>query len=185
MCGLAKGTFWAEGRDNPNRKRNETHETLHARARRCAPPRASWTGTKVLKCWGRNANGATEIPSLANGKAFRKVSCHSFACCAVREDPGGDDDVSFRESPSSACGGERSDGRARLPSLSSLALLCSLHLSTSRTNKPTVSYPREKTKLTETSLTRARGAVQGRVLGQERPQPGARERLYQRRNKVL
>ena len=30
-------------RCNPNRKRNETHETLLARARRCAPPRARWT----------------------------------------------------------------------------------------------------------------------------------------------
>ena len=29
-----------QARDNPNRKRNETHEALLARARRCAPPRA-------------------------------------------------------------------------------------------------------------------------------------------------
>ena len=32
-----------KARDGPNRKRNETHETLLARARRCAPPRARWT----------------------------------------------------------------------------------------------------------------------------------------------
>ena len=32
-------------RYNPNRKRNETNETLLARARRCAPPRARWAGT--------------------------------------------------------------------------------------------------------------------------------------------
>ena len=29
---------------NPNCKKNETNETLLARARRCAPPRARWTG---------------------------------------------------------------------------------------------------------------------------------------------
>ena len=36
---------------NPNRKKNETHETLLARARRCAPPRARWTGI-VRNSWG-------------------------------------------------------------------------------------------------------------------------------------
>ena len=30
-------------RDNPNRKRNETHETVLARVRRCAPPRTRST----------------------------------------------------------------------------------------------------------------------------------------------
>ena len=33
-------------RDNPNRKRNETHEASLARARRCAPRRAGWTGAE-------------------------------------------------------------------------------------------------------------------------------------------
>ena len=32
-----------KARDDPNRKRNETHETLLARTRCCAPPRARWT----------------------------------------------------------------------------------------------------------------------------------------------
>ena len=33
-----------KARDNPNRKKNETHETVLARARRSAPPRARWAG---------------------------------------------------------------------------------------------------------------------------------------------
>ena len=37
------GKFRAKRENNPNRKRSETHETLLARARRCAPPRARWT----------------------------------------------------------------------------------------------------------------------------------------------
>ena len=38
----------AEARGNPNRKRNETHDILFVRARRCAPPRARWTGPPRL-----------------------------------------------------------------------------------------------------------------------------------------
>ena len=35
--------FMGNARDNPNRKKNETHETLLARARHCAPPHVPWT----------------------------------------------------------------------------------------------------------------------------------------------
>ena len=41
---VALVSFGAEARGDPNRKRNETHVTLFARVRRCAPPRARWTG---------------------------------------------------------------------------------------------------------------------------------------------
>ena len=47
LVGLALtvvGVSFAQSEVNLNRKKNETHETLLARARRCAPPRARWTG---------------------------------------------------------------------------------------------------------------------------------------------
>ena len=42
-----------KARDNPNRKNNETHETVLARSRRSAPPRARWTGTTSLRTLAR------------------------------------------------------------------------------------------------------------------------------------
>ena len=50
--GKGKGDFWvtyvSAVYSNPNRKRNKTHETLLARARRCTPPRARWTDCRYF-----------------------------------------------------------------------------------------------------------------------------------------
>ena len=43
---LEEVSFGQKARDNPNRKSNETHEPLLARARRYATPRARWTGVR-------------------------------------------------------------------------------------------------------------------------------------------
>ena len=51
-----------KARDNSNRKRNETHETLLARARRCAPPRPHWTAMRSC---------ATESPTRRGGSGKR------------------------------------------------------------------------------------------------------------------
>ena len=54
--------FGQSERDNPNRKRNETHEALLAHARRCAPPRRVGQGTRAgttLPIW---ANCSQHLP---------------------------------------------------------------------------------------------------------------------------
>ena len=65
-------------RDNPNRKRNETHETLLARARRWAPPRVRWTEAIPQLSWHASFDGFRHTIMTSDKLLF--LSFHIVLC---------------------------------------------------------------------------------------------------------
>ena len=60
-----------KARGNPNRKKNETHETVLARARRSAPPRhARWADLE-------NVYPEAKVPKMGKGAFFAALSWSS------------------------------------------------------------------------------------------------------------